>query len=90
MYEKPPPREIADILAFPITNIYKSDKAKFYNKVAEDQVKRQNKYQKASGKLIIYEKGENLIKKSWTTQHPGRNNEEVIAVIHRTICNIQY
>ena len=61
MYEKPPPLEIADILEFPINNIYKFDKAKFYNKVAEDQIKRQNKYQKASGKLIIYEKGEKIL-----------------------------
>ena len=46
MYEKPPPREIADILEFPSNNMYRFDKAKFYNKVAEDQVKRQNKYKR--------------------------------------------
>ena len=61
MYEKPPPREITDILEFPSNHMYRFDKAKFYNKVAEDQIKRQNKYQKASGKLIIYEKGEKIL-----------------------------
>ena len=31
----------------PITSKAKFDKAKFFNKVAEDQLKRQNKYQRA-------------------------------------------
>ena len=52
MYEKPPPWEIKEIITFPINNGYKFDKIKFYNKVAEDQEKRQNKYQKAMGKII--------------------------------------
>ena len=45
MYEKPPPREIKEIIEFPDNDEYKFDKIKFYNKVAEDQEKRQNKYQ---------------------------------------------
>ena len=34
MYEKPPPREIKEIIEFPMNDVYKFDKVKFYNKVA--------------------------------------------------------
>ena len=64
MYEKPPPREIEEILEFPRNNVYTFDKIKFYNKVAEDQEKRQNKYQKNSSKIITYKIGEKILLKN--------------------------
>ena len=64
MYKKPPPREIKEIIAFPNNDEYKFDKIKFYNKVAEDQEKRQNKYQKAIGKIVKYKIGEKVLLKN--------------------------
>ena len=64
MYEKPPPREIEEIIAFPMNDGYKFDKVKFYNKVAEDQEKRQTKYQKAIGRVITYKMGEKVLLKN--------------------------
>ena len=43
MYEKPPPQEIEEILEFPMNNVYKFDKLKFYNKVAEETAKQVSK-----------------------------------------------
>ena len=58
MYEKPNPREIEEIIEFPTNDGRKFDQVKFYNKVAEDQEKRQAKYQKAIGRVITYKEGE--------------------------------
>ena len=63
-YEKQPPREIVEILEFPKNSNYTFDKIKFYNKVAEDQEKRRNKYQKGMGKIITYTIGENVLFKN--------------------------
>ena len=42
----------------------KFDKVKFYNKVAEDQEKRQTRYQKAIGRVITYKEGEKVLLKN--------------------------
>ena len=44
------------------SNIF--DRIKFYNKVAEDQEKRRNKYQKGMGKIINYTSGEKVLLKN--------------------------
>ena len=64
MYEKPTPREIEEIIEFPTNDGRKFDKVKFYNKVAEDQEKRQAKYQKAIGWVITYKEGEKVLLKN--------------------------
>ena len=64
MYEKPTPREIEEIIEFPPNNDRKFDQLKFYNKVAEDQEKRQAKYQKAIGRIITYKEGEKVLLKN--------------------------
>ena len=64
MYEKPPPQEIKEIIEFPMNDVYKFDKVNFYNKVAEDQEKWQNKYQKAIGRMITYTLGEKILLKN--------------------------
>ena len=60
MYERQPPREIADILEFPREHKYRFDKVQFHNKVAEDQEKQRNKYNKNMGKIITYTVGEKV------------------------------
>ena len=42
-YEKPPPREVQEIIEFPPNTEYKFDQIKFYNKLAEDQERRNYK-----------------------------------------------
>ena len=64
MYERQPPREIADILEFPKEHKYRFDKIQFYNKVAEDQEKRRIKYNKSMGKIITYTIGEKVLLKN--------------------------
>ena len=64
MYEKPPPREIQDIIEFPMSQEYKFNRIRFYNKLAEDQERRKNKYQKAIKKIISYEVGEKVLLKN--------------------------
>ena len=64
MYEKPTPREIEEIIEFPTNDGRKFDQVKFYNKVAEDQEKRQAKYQKAIGRVITYKEGEKVLLKN--------------------------
>ena len=64
IYEKPPPREIQDIIEFPMSQEYKFNRIRFYNKLAEDQERRQNKYQKAIKKVINYEVGEKVLLKN--------------------------
>ena len=64
MYEKPPPREIQDIIEFPRSQEYKFNRIRFYNKLAEDQERRKNKYQKAIKKIISYEVGEKVLLKN--------------------------
>ena len=64
MYEKTTPREIEEIIEFPTNDGRKFDKVKFYNKVAEDQEKRQAKYHTAIGRVITYKEGENVLLKN--------------------------
>ena len=64
MYERQPPREIADILEFPREHKYRFDKVQFCNKVAEDQEKRRKKYNKGMDKVIHYTVGEKVLLKN--------------------------
>ena len=64
MYEKQPPREIQEIIEFPVKHEYKFNRMKFYNKLAEDQERRHKKYQKAIKKVINYEVGEKVLLKN--------------------------
>ena len=64
MYEKPPPREIQEIIEFPTNNEYKFDQIKFYNKLAEDQERRNNKYKEAIKKVLKYQIGEKVVLKN--------------------------
>ena len=64
MYEIQPPREIEEILEFPREHKYIFNKIQFHNKVAEDQEKRRNKYNKSMGKIITYTVGEKVLLKN--------------------------
>ena len=85
MYEKPPPREIQDIIEFPTSQEYKFNRIRFYNKLAEDQERRKNKYQKAIKKIISYEVGEKVLLKQGITQYFGRHYQKVVAAVYRPI-----
>ena len=52
MYERRPPREITEIINFPIENEFKFNKRKFYNKADERADKLRLKYQKSQPKII--------------------------------------
>ena len=64
MYEKPTPRDIEQIIEFPTNNNRKFNQLRFSNKVAEDQEKRQAKYQKAIGRIVTYKEGEKVLLKN--------------------------
>ena len=52
MYERPPPRAIAELINFPSNPDYQFDNIRFYSKVAEQVEKRKDKYRKAQPKII--------------------------------------
>ena len=64
MHEKPTPRAIQEIIEFPTHKEYKFDQIRFYNKVAEDQERRINKYKKAIKKVLKYKIGEKVLLKN--------------------------
>ena len=62
MFEKPPPREICDIINFPQSQEYQFDKIQFHNKIVEKIEQRKRKYQnKVPSKIIQYHVGEQIL-----------------------------
>ena len=68
MFERPPPREINDLVEFPTNSEYQFEKRKFYNRIAEKIEQQKDKYSKNQQKTIKYNIGEKvLIKKQRIT-----------------------
>ena len=63
MFEKPPPREITELVNFPQSEEYKFDKVKFYNKILERTEKRRRKYQEHQPTPIEYNVGDQVLLK---------------------------
>ena len=61
MFEKPPPREIQDIINFPINPEYQFESIKFYNRVMEKAEQQKKKYKKNHPKPINYQVGERIL-----------------------------
>ena len=61
MYEKPPPREIGDIINFPNHQDYQFDRIKFYNRIVEKTEKLKKKYQENQPHAITYKIGEKVL-----------------------------
>ena len=61
MYEKPPPREIRDIINFPNHQVYQFDSVKFYNRVVEKPEKQRKKYQQNQQNVVKYQIGEKVL-----------------------------
>ena len=57
MFEKPPPREIQDIINFPNNPDYQFEGVKFYNRVMEKAEQQKKKYTKNHPKAIKYQVG---------------------------------
>ena len=55
MYEKKPPREITEIINFPISAEFKFDKTRFFNNAVERANKLRLKYKKLQPKIVKYE-----------------------------------
>ena len=64
MFEKPPPREIAELINFPQSEEYKFENVKFYNKILERTEKRRKKYQEHQPKPIEYNVGDQVLLKN--------------------------
>ena len=64
MFERPPPREIKEIINFPDEPAYQFERAKFYNKVLEKTEQQRKKYVKSQPKAIKYEVGEKVLVKN--------------------------
>ena len=60
MYEKRPPREITEIINFPISAEVKFNRTKFYNNAVERAQKLRIKYKKLQPKVIKYEVGDRV------------------------------
>ena len=61
MFEKPPPREINDIINFPNNPTYQFERAKFYNRILEKTELQKKKYLKNQPKAIKYHIGEKVV-----------------------------
>ena len=61
MFEKPPPREIQDIINFPNNPDYQFESIKFYNRVMEKAEQLKKKYKKNHPKPIKYQVGEKIL-----------------------------
>ena len=65
MYEKPPPREISDIINFPQNQEYQFNKNQFYNKIVEKIEQRRRKYQNTVPlRIIQYQVGDQILLKN--------------------------
>ena len=60
MYERRPPREITEIINFPIEKEVKFNRTKFYNNAVERADKLRLKYKKSQPKVIKYEVGDRV------------------------------
>ena len=54
MFEKPPPREISDIIQFPQSQEYQFDRIHYHNKIMEKLEQRKRKYQQQVPTKIIH------------------------------------
>ena len=61
MFEKPPPREITELINFPQSELYQFDNIKFYNKTLVRTEKRRRKYQEHQPKPIEYNIGDQVL-----------------------------
>ena len=64
MFKQPPPREINDMVEFPINPEYQFEKRKFYNRIAEKIEQQKDKYSKNQQKTIKYNIGEKVLIKN--------------------------
>ena len=65
MFEKPPPREICDIIQFPQSQEYQFDRIHFHNKIIEKLEQRKRKYQqRVPVKIIQYNVGDQVLLKN--------------------------
>ena len=64
MFERPPPREIAELINFPRGDKYQFDNIKFYNKTMERPEKRRSKYQKLQSRTIQYQVRDKVLLKN--------------------------
>ena len=65
MFEKPPPREICDIIQFPQSQEYQFDRIYFHNKIIEKLAQRKRKYQQQMpSKIIQYNVGDQVLLKN--------------------------
>ena len=53
MFEKPPPREITDIIKFPQSQEYQINKFQFHDKIIEKIEERRRKYQNKTPQKLI-------------------------------------
>ena len=64
-FEKPPPREICDIIQFPQSQEYQFDRIHFHNKIMEKLEQRKSKYQqRVPVKIIQYNVGDQVLLKN--------------------------
>ena len=63
--DRPPPREITDMIQFPTNTEYQFEKKRFYNRIAEKVEQQKNKYSK---NCLLYTSSGNMILK--LTKHP--------------------
>ena len=61
MFERPPPREIKEIITFPREPEYHFEGTKFYNKELEKTEKQRKKYVQSQPKAIKYKVGEKVL-----------------------------
>ena len=64
MFERPPPREINDLIKFPTNTEYQFEKRRIYNKIAEKVEQQKNKYSKNHPHTIKYQIGESVLIKN--------------------------
>ena len=61
MFERPPPREIKEIISFPSEPEYQFEGTKFYNRVLEKTEQQRKKYIQSQPKAIKYKVGEKVL-----------------------------
>ena len=61
MFERLPPREIQDIINFPINPEYQFENVKFYNRIMEKAEIKKEKYERNNPKPINYQIGEKIL-----------------------------
>ena len=64
MFQRPPPREITDLIQFPSEDEYKFDGIKFYDRILERTEKIKRKYQRLQPKPVRYQVGDQMLLKN--------------------------